>query len=79
MRCADSKSLISHSLGSDARFAINGEERPMTPEELPDHCLYFHWGSFRFSLCGRGPMLAWGVALIALCTGVGIYKLLALI
>jgi hypothetical protein len=51
----------------------------MTPEELPDHCLYFHWGAFRFSLNGRGPMLAWGFGLIALCTGVGIYKLLVIL
>jgi hypothetical protein len=50
----------------------------MSPEQLPDHCLYFHWGGFRFSLCGRGPMLAWGAALAALITGLEAYKLLAL-
>jgi hypothetical protein len=51
----------------------------MTPEELPDHCLYFHWGAFRISLCGRGPMLAWGAGLAVLLSGVGIYKLLVLL
>jgi hypothetical protein len=51
----------------------------MTPEQLPDHCLYFYWGGFRISLCGRGPMLAWGAALVLLCTGIGAYKLLVLL
>jgi hypothetical protein len=48
----------------------------MSVQKLPDHCFYFHWGSFRFSLSGRGPMLAWGGAIVALGTGLGIYKLL---
>jgi hypothetical protein len=51
----------------------------MTPDELPDHCLYFNWGAFRFSLCGRGPMLAWGAAIAVLCSGMGLYKFLALL
>jgi hypothetical protein len=51
----------------------------MKPQELPDHCFIFHWGAFRISLRDRGPMLAWGAALAALCTGMGIYKLLALL
>jgi hypothetical protein len=31
----------------------------MTGDELPDHCLYFHWGGFRISLRGRSQ-LAYG-------------------
>jgi hypothetical protein len=51
----------------------------MSPEELPGHCLYFHWGGFRISLRGRGPMLAWGAALAVLCSGIGLYMFLALL
>jgi hypothetical protein len=51
----------------------------MTPEEFSEHCIYFRWGGFRFSLSGRGPILAWVAALTAIGTGLSWHKLLALL
>ena len=49
----------------------------MTNQELPDYCLVLHWGAVRIAILSRSAMLTWRVAIAALCTGVGIYKLLA--
>jgi hypothetical protein len=55
------------------------QERAMTNQELPDYCFVFHWGAVRIAVLSRTAMLTWGAALAALCTGVGLYKLLALL
>jgi hypothetical protein len=41
----------------------------MTPENDEPYFLQFRWGSFRFSLAGRGPMLLWA-AVIGSAVGV---------
>lgn len=35
----------------------------MIPENDEPYALHFRWGSFRFSLSGRGVMLAWAAAI----------------
>jgi hypothetical protein len=55
------------------------QERAMTNQELPDYCVVFHWGAVRIAILSRGAMLVWGAALAVLCSGFGLYKLLALL
>jgi hypothetical protein len=51
----------------------------MIPEEPPKHYIYFGWGAFRMSLCGRGAILAWGAVLAAACAGINWHTLLRLL
>lgn len=55
------------------------QERAMTNQELPDYCFVLHWGAVRIAVLSRSAMLAWGAALAVLCSGIGLYKLLALL
>jgi hypothetical protein len=52
----------------------------MPPDQLPDYCLYFHWGAFRFSLTSKPAIVAWATLLGAICTGaLSWHKLLSLL
>lgn len=48
----------------------------MTSEELPDYCLYFHWGAVRFSLRSKTAILLWAATISAIFTGLNWQKLL---
>ena len=45
------------------------EKSVMNSEADEPYALHFRWGSFRLSLTGRGPILAWG-AVIAAALGI---------
>jgi hypothetical protein len=38
----------------------------MIPRDSGPYSLYFRWGSFRLSLTGRGPILAWAGLIVSL-------------
>jgi hypothetical protein len=79
LRTAKIRALkLSSSLRTDSLFLM-ARSGSITPEELPDYCIYFRWGAFRALLTGRGAMMAWAITLAAIASGFGAFKLLALL